>query len=93
VRLFQWDPVTAASNLCKHGVSFEDAVSVFDDPLADFEQDRIVDGESRWQVIGVSRKFTLTVVAHATWTDEDTEIIRIISARRAEKHERERYEG
>jgi hypothetical protein len=94
MRVFEWDPRKAASNLRKHGVSFEDAVLVFDDPLAQFEQDRIVEGERRWQATGIGQGFTLIVVAYATWDDEQTtEVIRIISARRAEKHEQRRYEG
>jgi uncharacterized DUF497 family protein len=94
VRYYQWDATKAASNVLKHGVSFEEAVEVFDDPLVDIEQDRVVDGEQRWQATGMSRGFVLLVVAYATWDDEqDIEIIRIISARPAEKHERRRYEG
>ncbi len=84
----------AAFNLRKHGISFEEAVGVFDDPLVEIEQDRIVDGEQRWQATGMSRGLDLLVVAYATWDDEqDIEIVRIISARPAEKHERRRYEG
>ncbi|MBI4920876.1 MAG: BrnT family toxin [Devosia nanyangense] len=94
MRVFEWDPLKAASNLRKHGVAFEDAVLVFDDPLAQFEPDRIVDGELRWRATGFGREFTLAVVAYTTWDDEQgTEIIRIISARRAEKHERRHYQA
>ncbi|MFZ1085115.1 MAG: BrnT family toxin [Terracidiphilus sp.] len=46
---FEWDPAKAAANLRKHRVSFETATRVFADPNALFEQDRIADGESRWQ--------------------------------------------
>lgn len=56
MRTYQWDAVKAASNLRKHGVSFEEAVEVFDDPLVEIEQDRIVDGEQRWQATGMSRE-------------------------------------
>ena len=91
--VFEWDQAKAASNLRKHGVTFEDAAAVFDDPLVQIEQDRIVEGQLRWRATGLGRTFTLTVVAYATWDDEQgTEIIRIISARRAEKHERRAYE-
>lgn len=94
MRLYRWDPAKAASNLRKHGVSFEEAVEVFEDPLGYTEQDRIVDGEQRWQATGMSRRFVLLVVAYATWDDEQNiEIVRIVSARRAEKHERKAYEG
>lgn len=91
---FGWDPNKAAVNLRKHGIAFEDAVRVFLDPLAVHEQDRIVDGEERWQIIGILDGFKLVVVAHTSTDDESgEEFIRIISARRAERHERRRYEG
>lgn len=91
---FGWDPNKAASNLRKHGVAFEDAARVFLDPLAIREQDRIVDGEERWQIIGTFDHFRLLVVAHTTADEESgEEFIRIISARKAERHERRRYEG
>lgn len=84
MRTYLWDAVKAASNLRKHGISFEEAVEVFDDPLVEIEQDRIVDGEQRWQATGMSRGLALLVVAYATWDDEqDIEIVRIISARPA----------
>jgi uncharacterized DUF497 family protein len=89
----EWDPVKAAGNLRKHRVAFEDAARVFLDPLAVREQDRHVEGEERWQIIGLIDGMKLVVVAHTT-RDQDNgdEIIRIISARKAEKHERRRYE-
>lgn len=94
MRAFEWNAAKAASNLRKHKLSFEEATEVFDDPFVHIEQDRVVDGEQRWQAIGVSHGFILIVVAYATWDDETgTETIRIISARRAEKYERRRYEG
>jgi uncharacterized DUF497 family protein len=46
---FEWDPVKAAGNLRKHGVSFETAVQAFADPLSLTSQDRIEGGEQRWQ--------------------------------------------
>ena len=51
--LFEWDPVKAQSNRRKHGFTFEDAVRVFGDPCAISGQDRIEDGETRWQLIGL----------------------------------------
>jgi len=90
---FEWDEAKAETNLRKHGVAFEDAVRVFFDPLALREQDRIVDGEERWQITGTLDGFQLVVVAHTTRDGPDGgEIIRIISARKAERHERRRYE-
>ena len=58
------------------------------------EQDRIVDGEERWQTIGTVDNHRLLVVAHTSSDDEGgEEYIRIISARKAERRERQRYEG
>lgn len=90
---FEWDPDKAASNLRKHRVSFETAARVFADPFAVVEQDRIENGEQRWQTLGVVEGYLLLLVAHTVRDDEDgTECVRIISARRAEPKERKRYE-
>lgn len=93
---FEWDPAKAASNLRKHRVSFEIAMRVFADPFALTVQDRIEDGELRWQTIGVVEGRVLLLVAHTIRDDDDAghsvEIIRIISARQADRHERRRYE-
>ena len=83
---FTWDPAKAASNLRKHGISFEEAVRVF--------ADRIENGEQRWQTIGAVGGFTLLLVAHTLWDDEaGIEVVRIISARRADRKERRIYEN
>jgi uncharacterized DUF497 family protein len=95
---FEWDEAKNLSNQRKHdGVSFEEARQVFADPLHISVQDRIENGERRWQSIGSVRGFMILVVAH-TLTEEDAEgelveIIRIISARRATPRERRRYEN
>ncbi|MDR0239072.1 MAG: BrnT family toxin [Deltaproteobacteria bacterium] len=89
---FEWDVDKNRENFAKHGVSFELACKVFDDPLVSYLFDRIVDGEERWQAIGKVLHVPLLVVAH-TWRDQDgEEIVRIISARQASSHERRRYE-
>lgn len=93
---FSWNAAKAASNLKKHGVSFETATRVFFDPFALTEQDRIEGGERRWQTLGVVEGHLLLLVAH-TVSEDDTEgqpieVIHIISARRAERKERRRYE-
>ena len=87
---FEWDPAKAESNLRKHHVSFEVATRVFADPFAAVEQDRIENGEHRWQTLGLVDGFLLLLVARNH--KDGTEIIRIISARRAEPKERKRYE-
>jgi len=88
---FEWDPVKAASNIRKHGIAFDVAALVFSDPLVVIDQDRVENGEYRWRAVGVVR-MTLLVVVHTERTDNDEEIIRIISARRADPGERKRYE-
>lgn len=90
---FEWDPAKAASNLKKHHLSFEIATRVFADPFALVEPNRLENGEHRWQTLGLVEGYLLVLVAHTVRDDEDgTEVIRIISARRAEPKERKRYE-
>ncbi|WP_208433213.1 BrnT family toxin [Bartonella taylorii] len=90
---FEWDETKAKSNLRKHRVSFEIAVRVFADPFAMVKQDRIENGEYRWQTLGLVDGFLLLLVAHTVHDDKDgIEVIRIISARRASSKERKRYE-
>ncbi len=90
---FEWDQAKAVSNLKKHGLSFDTAVRVFADPFALAQQDRVENGEQRWQTIGLVEGYLLVLVAHTVRDDEDgTEVIRIISARRAEPKERKSYE-
>ena len=84
---FTWDPRKAASNRKKHGVSFEEAATVFGDPLALVIEDA-VDPE-RMLLLGMSERQRLLLVVHVE-PSEDT--IRLISARRATSHERKRYE-
>jgi uncharacterized protein len=89
---FEWDATKAEANVRKHGVSFETARFAFADPFAIMEQDRIENGEYRWQTTGMVGGIALLVVAHTIRDEVDVEIIRIISARPAERHERRRYE-
>ena len=84
-----WDPRKAAANLKKHKVSFEEASTVFADGLAltGADPDHSL-GEARWITFGESVRGRLLVVSH---TDEG-DIIRIISARVATRHEKRFYE-
>jgi uncharacterized DUF497 family protein len=92
-RVFEWDDQKAESNYRKHGIRFEEAAQVFDDPLALSEQDRIENGEERWQTIGQVAGCLLVLVAHTILLeDDDVEVIRIISARRLDRKEKKRYE-
>lgn len=90
---FEWDPVKAESNLKTHRVSFETAMRVFADPFALVARDRIENGELRWQTLGIADGYLLLLVAHTVRDEADgIEVVRIVSARRAEPKERKRYE-
>ena len=90
--LFEWDEAKGKVNRLRHGISFEDAMLVFADPYALVEQDRIEGGERRWQTIGLVGGIVLLLVAHTVREEGSDEIIRLISARRANRKERTRYE-
>jgi uncharacterized protein len=89
---FEWDAAKADSNIRKHGISFELAVRVFADPLHVTDQDRVEGGEYRWRAVGIVEGVRMIVVAYTWRDDEDVEVVRIISARPAERAERRRYE-
>ena len=91
-RYFEWDGRKAEINFRKHGVRFEEAALVFGDPFALSEQDRIENGEQRWQTIGMVGGCLLLLVAHTVRFEKGAEIVRIISARRVSRKERSRYE-
>lgn len=84
---FVWDKRKAATNLTKHGVSFEEASTAFDDELGAYYPDSL--HEDRFILIGYSRQLRLLYVVHA---EVEVQAIRIISARKATKHEKRRYE-
>jgi uncharacterized DUF497 family protein len=91
--LFEWDDAKAESNHRKHGITFKAAEEVFYDPHALLEQDRVIDGEARWQAIGSVNGLLLLMVAHTIELGgEADEVIRIVSARKANRKERVRYE-
>ncbi len=88
-----WDQAKNRTNLRAHSLSFEAAVFVFDDPMSATQEDPYPQ-EERWRTIGMVG--TQVVMVVHTWPELDTEtgelIGRIISARKATKHEREAYE-
>ena len=87
---FDWDPDKAAANQKKHGVSFEEAQSVFYDERALFEDDPDESpGEKRFILIGLSGSLRLLVVCHCERGAGN--LIRIISARKAIKPEQKQY--
>lgn len=86
---FEWDPQKAAENLAKHGVSFEEAASVFNDPLAyTFADPDHSVGEERLLTFGYSGAGRLLAVI----STERGNALRIVSARKATRHERGIYE-
>lgn len=89
---FEWDETKAQTNLKKHHISFEIAARVFFDPLALSYQDRIENNEPRWQTLGMVDGCLLLLVAHTIHHEDHVEVIRIISARKADKKERRYYE-
>jgi uncharacterized protein len=87
---FEWDPEKARSNLRKHRVSFEVAARVFLDPNRIETFDGREDyGEDRWKTVGLVEPALLAVI----YTDrgEDSEVIRLLSARKADSHEQAQY--
>jgi uncharacterized DUF497 family protein len=85
---FAWDPIKAEHNLRKHGVSFDEAATVFDDPLSVtvYDPDHSAD-EDRYIIIGTSDAGRLLIVAHT----ERGDVIRIISARTLTRAEHKAY--
>ena len=86
---FEWDENKATGNLLKHGVSFEEATTVFGDPLSDtFDDPDHSSEERRFIIIGTSERGKMLVVAHT----DDGETVRIISAREPTRGGREFHE-
>ena len=86
--MFEWDPSKALENESKHGISFPDTFAVFEDPNALTVED-IRHGEVRYVTIGMDAFGRVLVVVY-TWREDN---IRIISARKAVRHEVRQYEG
>ena len=86
---FEWSENKAASNLSKHGVSFEEAKTVFDDPLyVDFYDPDHSEDEERYLIVGESSRGRLLIVSYIERGDS----IRLLSARELTRTEREAYE-
>jgi uncharacterized DUF497 family protein len=88
---FVWDE-KSRRNLAKHGVSFETAKLVFDDPRAVSQLDRVKDEEERWQTLGLAGGILILLVVHTYREESGEEVLRIISARKATPRERTIYE-
>jgi uncharacterized DUF497 family protein len=88
---FEWDPRKAAANERKHGVSFDEATTVFLDDNALLIQDPDhSDDEDRFLLLGLSARLRILVVCHCL--RESGDVIRLVSARRANKAERDEYQ-
>ena len=85
---FTWDRRKASANLRKHGVSFAEAATAFDDPLGAYYPD--VFHDNRFILIGYSQEQRLIYVVHA---EVEQDVIRLLSARRATRHEKAHYEN
>ena len=90
---FEWDENKNKLNQQKHGISFEEAKEVFNDPLQISKLDkRFSYFEERWITLGSTSQHKVLVVANLFFDDNSEEIIRIISARKANPKERKFYE-
>ena len=89
---FAWDEAKNRHNQLKHKVSFETATLVFDDPEAMSLVDRVIEGEERWQTLGLIGGAVVLLVALAVSEESGEETVRIISARKATPRERRTYE-
>lgn len=90
---FEWDDNKNRINKSKHGISFETAIKVWEDPFHWTYFDRIDNGERRMHCIGTVGAATLLLVVYTERDSSGEEIIRIIGARRATRHEKYAYEN
>jgi len=90
---FVWDENKSRINRRKHGVSFEAAVRVFEDPAAVSYVERVVAGQERWHTIGLAGGIVVLLVVHTVEEENGEEKVRIISARKASPRERAFYES
>ncbi len=88
---FEWDPAKNDANRSKHAVDFEIARLVFDDPCCITFVERVSNGEERWHAIGSVEDLVILVVVHTYEVSGGDEVVRIISARLATRHERRLY--
>ena len=90
---FEWDVKKEKINITKHGVTFEQASYVFSDPYAlNRYDDEHSEDEDRWVLLGKSLNETLLLVIHTFRDNQGIELVRIISARKATKKEKQAYQ-
>ncbi len=85
----EWDDAKNRQNVRKHGIDFSDAWQLFDHPLYVWQDDRYEYGEDRYIGLGMLNNM---MVVFTAFVEKDIDTIRIISMRKAKKHEREKYE-
>ncbi len=85
---FEWDEAKNLENIRKHQIDFADVPAMFDGEMLIELDDRFDYGEDRWLGIG----FLGSGIAVVVWTERQNNVIRIISARRANRHEQKRFE-
>lgn len=91
---FEWDQNKNFVNQKKHGLSFDEAIEIFEDPLhVSILDEKYSYFEERWITVGMTKGESIVVAANLYFDDEGEEIIRIISAREATNNERKKYEG
>jgi uncharacterized DUF497 family protein len=91
--IFEWDSEKSKSNVDKHGISFEKAQEIFEDPLhLSILDERFSYFEERWITMGQALDGDILVVAHLYFVEQEDEKIRIISPRKATGTERKQYE-
>jgi uncharacterized DUF497 family protein len=92
---FEWDCQKAEANITKHGISFEESATVFQDPMAvSIYDDDHSTNEERWITLGISITGKLLLLCHTFQKESDNAVtIRIFSSRKATKHEIKQYEG
>jgi len=91
---FEWDQKKNIANQKKHGISFDEAIEIFDDPLHVSILDKKYSYfEERWITVGATKNISIVVAVNLFFDDEGEEVIRLISAREATHNERKKYEG
>lgn len=85
---FEWDEAKNLENIRKHQIDFADVPQIFDSPMLIELDDRFNYGEDRWFGIGFLDNLIVVVI----WTERKGDVIRIISARKANRYERQKFE-
>ena len=91
---YEWDQNKNYANQNKHGISVDEAIEIFDDPLhVSILDEKYSYFEERWIPVGTTKNMSIIVVVNLFFSDEGEEVIRVISVREATNNERKQYEG